>query len=185
MRSMTRSLCIALGALWAAGLVGCTSSQPSPTARQGFTACGEFPSGPVECQPGQYCADATFSRCEPGCTSDVNCAESQTCVKASGESVGDCVNTTVTPQPDAGTPPNGSVLEACRAACDHFQTCGLGAAETARCRTDCGSLTEEQQRAIGNCEETSCVSVTRCLGVDCLNDDDCSGGQSCVGFACL
>ncbi|WIG99190.1 hypothetical protein KGD87_08360 [Myxococcus sp. SDU36] len=59
--------------------------------QKGYTECGGF-MGDDPCQPGQYCADATFSECVPGCTSDVNCARNQECVKESGEQVGTCLN---------------------------------------------------------------------------------------------
>ncbi|MFP2959335.1 hypothetical protein ACLEPN_16225 [Myxococcus sp. 1LA] len=57
----------------------------------GYTECGDF-MGDDPCQPGQYCADATLSYCELGCTSDVNCASNQECVKEYGEQVGVCLN---------------------------------------------------------------------------------------------
>src|SRR5690606_18344297 len=52
--------------------LGCDGGARAP---RGYTPCGDFPSGPVECQPGQWCVDATFSECTPGCTSDLNCTD--------------------------------------------------------------------------------------------------------------
>ncbi|MBU8894503.1 hypothetical protein DRW03_08275 [Corallococcus sp. H22C18031201] len=57
----------------------------------GYTECGDFVSD-EPCQPGQYCVDATFNTCEPGCTSDENCADNQECVKEYGDFVGNCLN---------------------------------------------------------------------------------------------
>lgn len=59
----------------------------------GYTECGNFMAGfgdDNECQPGSYCADATFSRCAPGCLSDQNCSPEQVCVKATGRNKGTC-----------------------------------------------------------------------------------------------
>ena len=60
---------------------------------QGFTPCGDFLAPPGEkviCNPNQYCADATFSKCFTGCLSEYNCTENQRCVKEVGEDVGYC-----------------------------------------------------------------------------------------------
>jgi len=70
----------------------CTGGACVPNLAPGFTACGDFPAGPVTCQPGQYCEDAIFSNCEPGCLSNLNCAADQTCIKDSGENIGTCQN---------------------------------------------------------------------------------------------
>lgn len=57
----------------------------------GYTECGDFIDD-EPCQPGQFCVDSTFNECEPGCTSDVNCASNQVCVKEYGDQVGVCLN---------------------------------------------------------------------------------------------
>lgn len=115
----------------------------SDTSNQGYTPCGDFPSGPVECQPGQYCVDATFSECSPGCTSDVNCAAGQMCVKFPGDSVGDCINESMETPPVCG---DGfcDAGESCPADCDpRTPTCGNGVCEAGETRSscpgDCGS----------------------------------------------
>ena len=64
-------------------------------ARSGYTACGDFfasHGAQNQCQPGQYCADDTFSSCAQGCLSDVNCAGNQVCAKDPGMQVGICQN---------------------------------------------------------------------------------------------
>ena len=99
--------------LMACVVVGATGCRIAPL-EQGYTECGEFQSvGPAICQPGQYCVDATFSDCRPGCTSDENCARNQTCVKEWDEQVGICHNRCTTcahgdtgPEPIPGTDPS-------------------------------------------------------------------------------
>lgn len=69
--------------------------EPARPARSGFTACGNFMADrgtQNTCQPGQYCADDTFSTCSAGCLSDTNCASNQACVKDAGLQVGVCQN---------------------------------------------------------------------------------------------
>jgi len=59
----------------------------------GFTPCGDFLAGwgeSVICQPGQYCADETFSECELGCLSDYNCEDGKYCSGASNQGPGSC-----------------------------------------------------------------------------------------------
>jgi hypothetical protein len=104
----SRSWLVLLLACVVLGTPGCRIAP----LEQGYTECGEFPSGPEHCQPGQYCVDATFSECRPGCTSDENCARNQTCVKEWDEQVGICHNGCTTcsddtsdPEPLPGTDP--------------------------------------------------------------------------------
>ncbi len=59
---------------------------------RGYTECGSFLGG-ESCSPGQYCEDPTFSECDNGCLSDVNCASNQYCYKTGGQNVGICENT--------------------------------------------------------------------------------------------
>ena len=75
------------------------SSPVRPPARrlaQGFTPCGTFmapPDGSITCHPGTYCADAIFSECNMGCTSQFNCTEEEICQKLPGQHVGTCTYT--------------------------------------------------------------------------------------------
>lgn len=157
----------------------CTGDDARPGGgNRGYTDCGG-----VTCSPGQYCNDPRFAECYDGCLSDANCLENQRC--ATEASSPTCVNlTTPPPMADAGTPPAGG-LAACQAACDHFQTCGLGAADTADCRMGCGGLSPDQQQVVANCNGTACSNVTTCLGIQCLNDSDCGAGQECLSGDCL
>ena len=69
------------------------SSRVVVAARSGYTACGTFFASHGEknqCQPGSWCADATFSKCAPGCLSDQNCSGEQVCVKGAGQNLGTC-----------------------------------------------------------------------------------------------
>lgn len=64
---------------------------PSPTIR-GFTACGDYVGETQYCQPGQFCENALWNRCEIGCLSDVNCASNQACIITSPNEPGYCQN---------------------------------------------------------------------------------------------
>lgn len=153
--------------------VGCQSSdEETPAKGPGYTECGD-----VTCSPGQHCAQPSVSICEEGCLTDENCPKQQIC-DPDGGAFRQCIGSTTT------NPPADS-LAACKAACDHFQTCGLSAGETAQCRTDCEGLTEDQRAAIANCGKTECSSVASCLGVQCVSTNDCQNDQSCVGYTCL
>ena len=160
-------------------LTGCGGSSTTPL-QQGYTACGS-----VTCSPGQNCANPSLSVCEEGCISDANCLSGQTC-DPNGFPTRICIGSSL---PDAGVPQTDGgtdTLAACRAACEHFQTCGLAAAEAAQCRTDCATLTEDQRAAIAVCGDTACTSVTSCLGVQCLSSDDCGpGAEECLNYQCL
>lgn len=63
----------------------------APTIR-GFTACGDYVGETQYCQPGQFCENALWNRCEIGCLSDVNCASNQECVITSPNEPGFCRN---------------------------------------------------------------------------------------------
>lgn len=149
-----------------------------PTRTQGFTECGS-----VLCQPGQWCNNLA---CETGCLSNVNCAEAQVCDTDDPDPFGvsQCVNVGGPPPIGDAGPGTTDTLADCRAACDRFQTCGLTAADTAGCRSDCAGLSDDQRRAVAGCASMACSGVLGCLGVDCFTDADCPGG-SCVGNACL
>ena len=60
------------------------------SSTMGVTRCGDNPDRISTCQPGQYCYNSYFARCEPGCLSDLNCASEQLCVKDPGKNVGTC-----------------------------------------------------------------------------------------------
>lgn len=143
----------------------------------GYTACGS-----VTCQPGQYCEDPRFESCVAGCLSNDNCLGDQFCDTDAFSPT--CQNQTgAPPMSDGGPAADG--LAACQAACDHFQSCGLPAGDTAECRAACSGLTADQQQAVANCDGVVCSSVTTCLGVDCLNASDCPAGAECLGTVCL
>lgn len=161
-----RSLCLLVFTLGL--LVGCSSD----TRPRGFTDCGDFPDGPVECQPGQYCVDPTFSECQPGCTSDVNCADGQTCEKMGADPVGNCVNTS-SPMPDAGPGPDTTIddcVDACENAgffCeDETVTAGDVASCSAWCR-DSNTSTVERQGLI-DCTDAAFLSAAVCDEASCL-----------------
>ncbi|MDI1450158.1 hypothetical protein [Polyangium sp. 6x1] len=162
-------LALALGAFGG----GCqSSSSETPQKGPGYTECGD-----VTCSPGQHCEQPSVSICEEGCLTDENCPTQQIC-DPNASTFRQCIGSSTTnPPPDS--------LAACKAACDHFQTCGLAADETAKCRTDCEGLTEDQRAAIANCGDTACSSLPSCLGVQCVSTNDCQNDQSCVGFTCL
>lgn len=66
------------------------------TGHSGYTSCGDFlagSGGENDCNPGQYCKDATFSKCASGCLSDVNCAGHEVCEKGNYRKVGSCRST--------------------------------------------------------------------------------------------
>lgn len=149
--------------------------------QQGFTDC----SG-VTCQPGQYCWAPGV--CENGCLSDVNCAADQDCAEeGSGfDGAGVCRDDDGGEGEGEGEgEPPGNALEDCLAACDFFQTCGLGAQDAVGCRNDCPDLSENQQIAVGNCDDSSCGDALVCLGIECFADADCDGDEQCVGSACM
>jgi hypothetical protein len=68
----------------------CQNKGKQERERSGVVQCGEFAGETQYCQPGQYCEDATFSDCEPGCLGDYNCPPEEICFKAMGEDVGSC-----------------------------------------------------------------------------------------------
>lgn len=179
MFARTSLLLLGTGLLLA--LAGCSSGDTGRA--RGYTACGDFGGSPVECQPGQYCSDTTFSDCTPGCTSDQNCDDAQTCVKPTGESVGDCQNTVVTPARDAGPPPvlghdagppANTLIEDCRGACMDAglfcETDEITAPEVAACQNWCGdSLTSDTDRqTFVSCIEAALFDPTVCAEAACF-----------------
>jgi hypothetical protein len=53
------------------------------TGETAGTSCGT-------CSAGQYCDTDGFNECKPGCTSDNNCGENETCVRTGTNAVGTC-----------------------------------------------------------------------------------------------
>ncbi|MFK7990552.1 MAG: hypothetical protein AB8I08_31310 [Sandaracinaceae bacterium] len=153
-------------------LAGCASD----TRPRGFTDCGDFPDGPVECQPGQYCVDPTFSECQPGCTSDVNCADGQTCEKVGTNPVGNCVNASA-PMSDAGPGPGPGpdlTIDECVDACDNAgffcEDRAVTATEVAACSAWCrdpGTSTVQRQALI-DCTDAAFSSAALCDEASCL-----------------
>jgi hypothetical protein len=171
MKSAASALTFALVSATVA-VVACTPLE------KGFTECN----GSI-CQPGQYCDAARF--CVNGCTSDANCQEGDAC-----EDIDDFSGVGICSNPSSGEGEGegegeGDPLANCRAACDAFQGCGLSAAETADCRSDCATLNTEQQTAIGNCRDEGCGSIRQCAGVECFNDGQCGGDAVCLDYSCL
>jgi hypothetical protein len=131
----------------------------------------------VTCSAGQYCfADGL---CENGCVSDANCLDNEQCV------IDDTFFEEGSCRSEDGPVTASDPLDACEAACEDFQLCGLAPAEASQCIDDCAALSSSEQRAIGNCGGLSCDGTLDCLGVECLSDEDCSGGASCLNYACL
>lgn len=180
MKRTPHALAASMSALvFAMSWLACGPSDLEP----GYTQCGSN-----VCAPGQYCLQAQTGFCENGCTSDANCQEGHVCTDIDDViGSGTCSESAVDPGNDAGPPPPPppDPLAACQAACDAFQGCGLPAGEVASCRSDCTSLTADQQIAVGNCREESCDAQPGCLGVDCFADDHCAPGEQCVGYDCL
>ena len=104
----------------------------------GTTTCGDFPDGPKSCQAGQYCLDQTFSRCESGCLSDMNCASNQTCQKATGETTGSCQNKPMSTE--------------CGPVCDRLLPCEQGITRD-MCLQFCAGFNEQCKQCIlgANC----------------------------------
>lgn len=163
--------------------------QPQPPAadagtppERGFTDCGNFPTRTlVQCPPGSFCDDPTFSKCAAGCLSDINCANNQICDKASGAQVGICQNTNA-PACSASRPcPSGQtcVSGTCTAAptpecsaskpCPSGQTCVSGICTT----PPSGQCTPQDNGLDG------CSSLSLC------EDHDGPGPQApaCVAYA--
>jgi hypothetical protein len=143
----------------------------NPPLERGYTECGDFLSNPpgtkVRCQPGQYCQDQTFSKCEPGCTSDANCAANQVCVKESGKNVGSCQNTT-TPACSAAQP------------CPSGQTCVNGQCTVVNNPPACSAT---QPCPSGQtCVNGQCTVVNNPPA--CSASVPCPSGKVCVSGIC-
>lgn len=152
---------------------------------QGFTECGG-----VTCQPGQYCVDSRFDDCQPGCTSDVNCAENQSCQDPDFFNVGVCRQAAVVTDPTCGNGAceSGEDTNSCPADCtsrpvrdatcdgyaQHAQECGLLASLAEGIRQSCQDLDADTQRALIACNASeTCSELRSCSGVDCFADGQC------------
>jgi hypothetical protein len=137
----------------------------------GFTECGSFNTD--ECQPGQYCGDATYGDCYVGCTSDVNCASNQFCDLSDGTGLGTCAqcenNTTGDVDKDTEED-QGSLLDGCLDACDAAQQeCGaFDAMEVTQCKEACRNVSSDYQQAFMDCVDAS-------LADNCEDMDFCGG----------
>ncbi len=156
----------------------CSAGVCVPDLDPGFTACGNFPAGPVTCQPGQYCEDAIFSNCESGCLSNLNCTTDQTCVKASGQNVGTCQGTTPTCDPAcSGDTPHclGTTCVECLnpSHCGNDETCtgNVCVPVSTGCIPACGTATPY------------CLNGTTC--VECIDPSHCDPNETCVDNACV
>jgi hypothetical protein len=142
---------------------------------QGFVACGD-----TECQPGQFCKDASLSYCELGCQSNNNCAADQSCEEISDVThVGTCMQ--------AAGPTDQ--LARCKDACSQMVSCQLlTAAEGSQCQSECAGASEATQRSVADCVSPwMCESpLPACLGIECGGAYECPGSdQSCVDGTCL
>lgn len=99
-------------------------------AADGSTQCG-MDGVSQTCAAGQYCSDPRFTECSLGCLSNTNCAGDQTCVVASGQSVGECQNNETTPGGPAEDAFCGK-LSACQISIDCV---GAFSASSVECRT--------------------------------------------------
>ncbi|MEN0065398.1 MAG: hypothetical protein AAGA48_24850 [Myxococcota bacterium] len=122
----------------------------------GFTECGDFD----ECQPGTYCADATFGECLPGCTSDVNCASNQRCVDNEDDGVGVCASEQ---PPSQGAQATAEQRQRCKDDCDAYAFF--------ECFDEVG-----RQDCFAGCETASGAQIEAFIACDGALDCD----QSCI-----
>lgn len=151
-------LLTALALLFA--MSGCLFIDDHPDSkRQGFTYCGDF-LDETYCQPGQYCEDATFSKCEPGCLSSANCSDDQVCVKSNNQDIGTCQNKGKQTPPPNGTTScgeRGGEPVMCQAGqyCESptFGRCELGCLSNANCAID-QSCVKAADQNVGTCQNS-------------------------------
>lgn len=177
------SLCILSLTVAACG----SGSDDGGGSSKGFTACGNFPDEQAKtCNPGQYCADEIFSKCELGCLGDFNCESGSVCRKAAGDDVGSCDG--AQPMPDGGRPDDNQ-LERCLDACSILTNCGaIDVGDGAQCTSDCNGLSDGQRKAVADCVgDWDCSgNIPPCLNLECGPAYDCPiNGQDCLGGTCI
>ncbi len=156
--------------------------------RTGVTEC--FTSGGTTCQAGQYCdMDRGFNRCEPGCTSDSNCAAGDICSRRAGEAVGVCASCTTMSVADAGVTP-ANLVQQCRSAIDQLLICRvidapMAAAGSIGCET---TLDDNARRALAQCVSSTlgdCVRMAQCRGASgpVCGNATCETGETATSCA--
>jgi hypothetical protein len=87
---------VALAAFGLLALAACKGSETSGSGGGSSSTCGKAGRTGVtnencgECSAGQYCDEADYMTCKPGCTSDANCGEAERCVRCGSAPVGTC-----------------------------------------------------------------------------------------------
>lgn len=122
---------------------GATGGFGTTGSQTGLTPCGNFPDLDDKfCQPGQYCADQTFSDCQNGCLNDSNCASNQTCSKEAAANTGTCQN--------------NAIEISCDDVCDRVLACDPVTPRNV-CMQDCGGFNDECKTCLMdvNCNESS------------------------------
>lgn len=161
---------------------GVPSSCGQDPSRTGVTGCGILGS----CQAGQWCRDADFNTCEPGCTSDNNCAGNDYCDRAPGQAVGTCTscdNPGRSEWSDDGMDGDGAPQcnpAECEEFCD-YAVCLWGnqfeyeATCVAHCRANCGEpYFDEENAAVMSCVlegqfDLACRTATACCEANFTN----------------
>ncbi len=180
-------------------IIACSSST-TIVQRTGATTCGT-----ASCAAGQYCADSRVSNCTPGCLSDQNCADNQTCSKT-GADIGACVNT-------GGPPPPSNTKYSCclndvyfacadKASFDKCAGFDFGACDMAcspadfACHQQCASQAANAKhdpsacnQQPGKCPTSPPPTGGSCNGSGfstCQIDSDChSSSKHCTGGKCF
>lgn len=159
-----------------AGGGGGTGSGCGLEGRTGESACSF---GNSTCQAGQYCQDDAF--CEPGCTSDLNCASNEFCEK-DGEAVGVCARCATPMTGEGGAGGGQSGTGDCAGFAQTSVTCGLAPAnQQAAFQTACEvGLAEGGEDAQALQLAIACFQAA---GGDCAQVQACAGGGDGVGGA--
>lgn len=190
-------------ALVAAGLSTLAACGPemSTGAMCGGTRTGITDCSFRECQAGQYCSAPAV--CDPGCTSDTNCAAGDRCVRAAGEAVGVCAPCTSMPTPTSmpTSTPDTPLVTRCKAAMMRgFRCMSLNNQQYAAGVTACeAALSDTERQAIATCVESAgdnCTMVASCFqgggggGGGCTSDAMCNTAagithEICSGGLCV
>ncbi|MEZ4470151.1 MAG: hypothetical protein R3F60_04960 [bacterium] len=152
------------------------------------------------CQAGQYCVDDL--NCDPGCTSDQNCAANEFCDKAAGEAVGVCARCQAQNVQDAGAGGGGGGGD-CALIAQRAVECGIVPGnQQAALQTACETENDPATGAVASCVRTAgadCAQVNSCLtgggggggggNGQCQTDDQCDQTpglthQICSGGFC-